>query len=78
MADLQDFQAIALKQEYPTTPTDPETGVTALLQRYKADNNLDDWNDYRVHLHNLCAFFGQPKTNFVDAQFTAWEILAAT
>jgi hypothetical protein len=74
VADLQDNQATDLLARYPGV----ETGVTALLQQYRIDEGLDDWNDYRVHLHNLCAFFGQPKTNFVDAQFTAWEILAAT
>lgn len=74
VAHLQDNQAISLKQEFPTSA---ETANTALLLQYRSVNAVPGWEQYTTLMFNVAAFAGQPRTNFVDAQYEAWKALTA-
>lgn len=71
MTTLQDEQSRALTAIYPGV----EKNVTALLQRWRADQGLEEWEDYVANMHAVCVFVANPQTNFVDAQFVAWSAL---
>lgn len=46
---------------------DDETNGTALLQRYRSDNALDDWEEYVAHVAGAST-----SNNFVDDQAAFW------
>lgn len=71
MTTLQDEQYRALTTRYPG----PEKSVTALLQRWREDEGLQEWQDYVENMHAVSAFIGKPRTHFVDAQFETWSFL---
>lgn len=64
MAHTNDLIANKLAAHYP----DAETSGTALLQRYRADNALDDWAEYVAHVAGASA-----SNNFVDDQNAFWD-----
>jgi streptogramin lyase len=60
---INDLIATKLALRYPGVE---KTG-TALLQRYRADNGLDDWAEYVAHVAGA-----SPENNFVDDQSAFW------
>jgi hypothetical protein len=73
VAATNDSMYTALRLIYPAST---ERNVGALLQRYRDDNNLEEWGAYVAHIHALAVTAGSPQTTFADASNVAWADLA--
>lgn len=63
MASINDLIATQLAAHY----ADAETSGTALLQRYRADNGLEGWEEYVAHVAGASAL-----NSFPDDQWAFW------
>lgn len=68
-ATLADHQLSALRSIYPAHP---EQTLTALLMKWRQDNNKLSWDSYVNEMHAFSSFWGQPREHFIDAQFNTW------
>lgn len=74
MADATtgDWMSRGLHSLYPAFP---QEGISALLQKWKVDNNKTDWDAYVIEMFAFSAFFGQPQPSFMDAQHNTWKLI---
>jgi hypothetical protein len=66
---INDLIQSKLKLHYPGMS---EASATALLQSYRADSNVDDWEEYVAHMAGASA-----ENNFVDDQYAFWDAFVA-
>ena len=66
---INDLIQSKLKLHYPGMS---EASATALLQSYRADSNVDDWEEYMAHMAGASA-----ENNFVDDQYAFWDAFVA-